>query len=179
MTRSAAATAREMGRRMEKVLPPPRSVGGSLELRTERGVGSTFAMRLPISLAVAAALRVMVGGESYAVPMTHVREAVELQDVGLARVLGKEVMRLRGEAIPLLRLSEVLGVPGERRRETAAVIAEVGERRAALAVDELVAREQVVVKPFDAAAGLLPFFSGVTLLADGRPALVLDPMTVL
>ncbi|HEX9109181.1 MAG TPA: chemotaxis protein CheW, partial [Longimicrobiales bacterium] len=85
----------------------------------------------------------------------------------------------RGEAIPLLRLSELLQTPGERRRETAAVIAEVGQSRAALAVDELVAREQVVVKPFDAAAGMRPYFSGVTLLADGRPALVLDPMTVL
>ncbi len=156
-----------------------RAVGGSLELRTSPGQGSTFAMRLPISLAVAAALRVRVGGENYAVPMTHVREAVELQDGGLARVLGKEVLRLRGEAIPLLRLSELLGVPGERRRETAAVIAEVGDRRAALAVDELVGREQVVVKPFDPAAGMLPVFSGVTMLADGRPALVLDPMNVL
>jgi two-component system chemotaxis sensor kinase CheA len=155
-----------------------RAVGGSLELRTEQGAGSTFALRLPISLAVATALRLRVGGEQYAVPMTHVREAIELQDVEIARVRGREVVRLRGEAIPLLRLSELLALP-ERGQETAAVVAEIGERRAALAVDELVAREQIVVKPFDAAVGMLPFFSGVTLLADGRPALVLDPMTVL
>ncbi len=164
---------------LDVVVASLRAVGGSLELRTEAGKGSTFAMRLPISLAVAPALRVLVAGESFALPMTHVREAVELQDVALARVRGREVMRLRGEAIPLVRLSELLEAPGERRRETAAVIAEVGDRRAALAVDELVAREQVVVKAFEAAAGMLPFFSGVTLLADGRPALVLDPMTVL
>ncbi len=155
-----------------------RALGGAFELKTERGKGSTFSLRLPISLAVAAVLRVEVGGEHYAVPMTHVREAVELQDLPRAQVRGQEVIRLRGEAIPLLRLSEVFQLPGPRRQETAAVIAEIGERRAALAVDHLVAREQIVVKSFDAAAGMLPFFSGVMLLADGRPALVLDPMTV-
>jgi len=106
------------------------------------------------------------------------REAVELEDVTLARVRGQEVIRLRGEAIPLVRLSELFQMPGVRGQETAAVVAEMGDRRAALAVDHLVAREQIVVKSFDAAAGTRPFFSGVTLLADGRPALVLDPMTV-
>jgi two-component system chemotaxis sensor kinase CheA len=58
------------------------------------------------------------------------------------------------------------------------VIAEVGDRRSALAVDELVGREQILVKEFDGAVGTLPIFSGVTLLADGRPALVLDPLSV-
>jgi len=178
---STAAVVTEVSGRgvgLDVVAASLRAVGGGLELKTERGKGCTFALRLPISLAVAAALRVEVGGEYYALPMTHVREAVELEDVTLARVRGQEVIRLRGEAIPLVRLSELFQMPGVRGQETAAVVAEMGDRRAALAVDHLVAREQIVVKSFDAAAGTLPFFSGVTLLADGRPALVLDPMTV-
>jgi two-component system chemotaxis sensor kinase CheA len=63
--------------------------------------------------------------------------------------------------------------------ECAALVAEVGERRAALAVDELRGREQILVKTFDAPVGTLPVFSGATLLADGRPALILDPASVL
>jgi two-component system, chemotaxis family, sensor kinase CheA len=64
-------------------------------------------------------------------------------------------------------------------QEGAAVIAEMGERRVALGVDELVGREQILVKNFDSAVGTLPFFSGATLLDDGTPALVLDPLSVM
>jgi two-component system chemotaxis sensor kinase CheA len=79
--------------------------------------------------------------------------------------------------MPLVRLRRVLGAKAAGH-ELAAVVAEVGERRSALAVDELVGREQILVKEFDGAVGTLPIFSGVTLLADGRPALVLDPLSV-
>jgi two-component system chemotaxis sensor kinase CheA len=67
----------------------------------------------------------------------------------------------------------------EPEGERAAVVVEVAERRSAVAVDELVSREQIVVKEFIAAVGMLPIFTGATLLADGRPALVLDPVSVL
>jgi two-component system chemotaxis sensor kinase CheA len=77
-----------------------------------------------------------------------------------------------------VRLRRVLRVQVDGR-EAAAVIAEIGDRRAALAVDELVGREQILVRTFDAVSGMLPFFSGATLLADGRPALVLDPLSMI
>jgi two-component system chemotaxis sensor kinase CheA len=133
-------------------------------------------MRLPITLAVAQALRVRVGGEDYAIPLTHVSEAVELDDT--TGDAAADLLFVRSQAIPLVRLRRVLRVTGEGR-EVAAVIAEIGDRRAALAVDELVGREQILVRTFDAVAGMLPFFSGATLLADGRPALVLDPLSVI
>jgi two-component system chemotaxis sensor kinase CheA len=62
--------------------------------------------------------------------------------------------------------------------EAAAVVAELGERRIALAVDELIGHEKILVKSFDAAVGTLPLFSGATILADGRPALLIDPLSV-
>ncbi|HET9982523.1 MAG TPA: chemotaxis protein CheW, partial [Longimicrobiales bacterium] len=163
---------------LDAVLERVRALGGALELQTAPGAGTRLSLRLPATLAVAPALRVRLGTEQYLVPMTHIEEAVELDGADVARVRGQEVLRLRGETVPLLRLVRVLGAPHAGEQAGAALVAEVGGRRRALAVDELVAREQIVMRGFDAPRGLLPHFSGVTLLADGRPALVLDPMTV-
>jgi len=154
-----------------------RALGGAIALHTEEGRGTTFSLRLPTTLALMQALRIRVGGEDYAIPLTHIAEAVVLESEVVEVVDGREQLRLRGDALPLVRLGEVLGAEGAM--ESAAVVAEVADRRAALAVDELVGREQIVVKPFDAAVGALPIFSGATILADGRPALVLDPISVL
>ncbi len=154
-----------------------RAIGGALSLQTGEGRGTTFTLRVPITLALAQALRVRVGGEDYAIPLTHVTEAMILEDVLVSAVAGREAVRVRDDLLPLIRLRQVLGVPAVGA-ETAAVVAEIGERRAALAVDELLGREQILIKGFDNARGALPIFSGATLLADGRPALVLDPLSV-
>jgi two-component system, chemotaxis family, sensor kinase CheA len=162
---------------MDVVVGKIRSLGGAIDMQTHAGEGTTFTLRLPITLAIAQALRVQVGAEDYAIPLTHVAEAVELDGANVDRNKGREVLRLRDEVLPLIRLRSVLRSPSTGT-ETAAVVAELGERRTALAVDRLVGREQILVKQFDSATGTLPIFSGVTLLADGRPALVLDPISV-
>jgi two-component system, chemotaxis family, sensor kinase CheA len=163
---------------LDVVMARTRGLGGAAELQTVEGQGTTFVLRLPITLAVAQALRVRIGDEFYAIPLTHVSEAVELGSLNVERSRGAEVVRIRSDAIPLIRLRHVLRVP-VAGQETAAVVAGAGDRRAALAVDELIGREQIVVRDFDPGLGALPLFSGVTLLADGRPALVLDPVSVL
>lgn len=162
---------------LDAVVARVRALGGALDMQMRPGEGTTFTMRLPITLAVAQALRVRVGGEDYAIPLTHVSEAIELDMVTVEYQDGREVVHLREEVLPLIRLRSVLQ-PRQAGIEAAAVVAELGERRTALAVDHLVGREQILVKQFDAAVGTLPIFSGVTLLADGRPALVLDPVSV-
>ena len=171
--RVSAMSGRGVG--MDVVVNRVRALGGAIDMRTKPGLGTTFRMRLPITLAVAQALRVRVGGEDYAIPLTHVSEAVELDEV--AGRAG-DVLTVRNQSVPLVRLRRVLRVQADGR-ESAAVIAEIGDRRAALAVDELVGREQILVRTFDAVSGMLPFFSGATLLADGRPALVLDPLSMI
>ena len=167
---------------LDVVVARIRSLGGAIDMTTKTGAGTTFTLRLPITLALARALRVRVAGEDYAVPLTHVTEAVEL-DSGVETGLdGSEGVRLRDEVLPLVRMSAVLDVArvgGAAGAERAAVVAELGQRRTALAVDEIVGHEQILVKQFDAAVGTLPIFSGATLLADGRPALVLDPLSVI
>lgn len=154
-----------------------RALGGAFSMRTTAGAGSAFTIRLPFTLALAQALHVRVAGEDYAIPLTHVTEALVLDEFLLLPRNGREGVLLRDEVLPLVRLREVLGSAGSGK-EGAAVVTEMGETRSALAVDELVGREQILVKQFDAAVGTLPIFSGVTLLADGRPALVLDPLSV-
>ncbi|HEX6559178.1 MAG TPA: chemotaxis protein CheA [Longimicrobiales bacterium] len=162
---------------LDAVVQKVRALGGAIDMQTRSGEGTTFTLRLPITLAIAQALRVRVGDEDYAIPLTHVAEAVDLDTVTIDSHKGREVVRLRDEVLPLIRLRSVLRSAAVGT-ETAAVVAELGERRTALAVDRLVGREQILVKQFDGAVGTLPIFSGVTLLADGRPALVLDPISV-
>ncbi len=154
-----------------------RALGGSLSLETEEGSGTTFLLRLPVTLALSQALRVGVGAEDYVIPLTHVTEVVELNG-NVGRLRGREVLRLREEVLPLVRLNRELDA-AEAGPGAAAVIAGSGTARGALAVDRLVGREQIVVKAFDAPTGVLPVFGGVSFLADGRPALVLDPTSLL
>jgi two-component system chemotaxis sensor kinase CheA len=162
---------------LDAVVNRVRALGGAVEMQTIDGGGTTFMIRLPISLALAQALRVRVAGENYAIPLTHVAEAIELDD-GLLHNDGREFVRVRDDVLPVIRLRHVLRAD-RSTVENSAVIAEIGERRVALAVDELVGREQILVKNFDSAIGTLPFFSGATLLDDGTPALVLDPLSVM
>jgi two-component system chemotaxis sensor kinase CheA len=177
---STASEVTEMSGRgvgLDAVVSRVRALGGAVEMHSIAGGGTTFMIRLPISLALAQALRVRVGGENYAIPLTHVTEAIVL-DVGLLHNDGREFVRVRDDILPVIRLRHVLRAD-RNVKENAAVIAEMGERRVALGVDELVGREQILVKNFDSAVGTLPYFSGATLLDDGTPALVLDPLSVM
>ncbi|MEX0893338.1 MAG: chemotaxis protein CheA [Gemmatimonadota bacterium] len=176
---TAAAVTEVSGRGvgLDAVVNRVRALGGAIDMRTRTGQGTDFVMRLPLTLAVAPALQVRVGQEIYAVPLTHVSEAVDFALTSV-RVDGTgEWLVLRDEPVRLIRMRAVLGVDPEGG-ERAAVVAESGERRFALGVDEIVRREQILVKAFHPGVGALPLFSGATLLADGRPALVLDPLSV-
>jgi two-component system chemotaxis sensor kinase CheA len=177
-TRDAVSELSGRGVGMDVAVSGVRAIGGSVALATRPGAGTTVRMRLPLSLALAPALRVQVGGEDYVIPLNHVEEVVELNG-NVSRQRGREVLQLRGEVVPLVRLADALSCGGERGRETAAVVSAGAGARGAIAVEVLIGREQIVVKRFDGPAGTLPCFAGVTLLGDGRPALVLDPTSVL
>lgn len=151
-----------------------RALGGVVELRSEDGAGTEFVLRVPVTRALVPALRVRVRGEDYAIPLAHVSEAVELPPDGAAA----GTVEVRGESLRLVPLAATLQAAGPGLDE-AAVVSGSGERRAALVVDELVGRENILIKPFAAVPGMLPYFSGATLLADGRAALVLDPLSVI
>ena len=157
-----------------------RALGGMLEIGSEPGHGTSMTLQLPQTLAIVRALLVRQSGETYALPLTHVGETVQLLPEEIGAVKGRPVAYLRDEVIPLHSLRTLLRTNGVREGEKrAAVILEVGEQRVGLEVDALLGQQEIVVKAFDATADTLHLFSGATILADGRPALILDAGSLL
>src|SRR5688572_4593327 len=151
-----------------------RSLGGSAEIRSIPGRGTTVTLRLPLTLAILRALLVRVDGDTFAVPMTHVNETVELEGAALKSVKGHEVLMLRDDVLPLVRFRSLLGLAADGARMPQVIVLEVGERRAGLVVDELAGQQDIVVKQFDAVRNAAALFSGATILGDGAPALIVD-----
>ena len=160
---------------LDAVLSRVRALGGSVDVKTQAGVGTTVTLRLPLTLAILRALLTRVDAELYAVPMTHVCETVELKSDRLRTLRGREVLTLREEVLPLLRLRDIVGLPrraGETREHV--IVLELAERRAGLVVDGLAGQEEIVVKQYDPVRSHMQAFSGATILGDGAPALILD-----
>jgi two-component system chemotaxis sensor kinase CheA len=157
-----------------------RSLGGTVDIRTAPGAGTTVTLRLPLTLAIVRSLLARIGDETYAVPMTHVSETVELQPRILRALQGKEVLMLREEVLPVLRLRRLVGFEGPPKRGLEqVVVVELAERRAALVVDELIGQQEIVVKQFDGVKDGLALFGGATILGDGAPALIIDVSSLL
>jgi two-component system chemotaxis sensor kinase CheA len=157
-----------------------RALGGTLEVRSELGRGSTFLIRVPLTLAIVRALLAESGGERYAVPLAYVAETVEFDRRAVTSVRDREALVVRDQVIPTVHLRDLVSAPsqGQPARQPT-VILEVGERRTALVVDALLGQQDIVVEPFDAPRGMPPFVGGATILADGKPALILDAAALL
>jgi two-component system chemotaxis sensor kinase CheA len=157
-----------------------RQLGGTLEIRSEVGKGTTFQIRVPLTLAIVRALLADAGGERYAVPLAYVAETVDFDPRAVTALRTREALVVREQVIPTVHLRDLVASrarPAPPRRPT--VILEVGERRTALVVDALLGQQDIVVAPFDAPRGMPPYVGGATILADGAPALVLDAAALL
>jgi two-component system, chemotaxis family, sensor kinase CheA len=151
-----------------------RALGGTIEIRSEEGKGTTFVMRLPVTLAIVRALIAGVGTERYALPLTYVAETVEFGVQATTIVEGREAIVLHDRVVPLVHLRRLLGVSGDAPTRCPIIVLEMGERRSGLVVDGMLGQQEIVVKGFDAPQGTLPVFSGATIMGDGVPALILD-----
>ena len=156
-----------------------RTLGGSVEIRSVPGQGTSVTVRLPLTLAIVRSLLARVGDETYALPMTHVNETVELQPSTLRTVKGREVLVLRDDVLPIVRLRDLVQLPRGTERGLQVVVVEVAERRTGLVVDELIGQQEIVVKQYDGVRDGLALFSGATILGDGAPALIVDPGSLL
>lgn len=164
---------------IDAVIAKVRMLGGAVQVRSEEGAGTTVDLRLPVTLAIVGAVLAEVGGECYAVPMTHVQGTVELAAAQAQTLRGREVMRLRDEVLPLVHLRDVVRLPRGDDDGGQVVIVERADRRAGVVVDRLLGQQEIVVKPLDAVRGADAYFSGATILSDGAPALILDVNTLL
>jgi two-component system chemotaxis sensor kinase CheA len=168
---------------LDAVYTRVRALGGAMNVRSTAGAGTTMVLRLPLTLAIVRALLARVADETYAIPLAHVSETIELGADVVRTVKGKEVLLERDDVLPLFRLRQLVGLPpyqpaGEIDLEHVVVL-DLGDRRAALVIDELTAQEEIVVKQYDTARDSVALFGGATILSDGTPALILDVSSIL
>ncbi|HEY4218365.1 MAG TPA: chemotaxis protein CheA [Gemmatimonadaceae bacterium] len=160
-----------------------RALGGAMDIRSVPGQGTTMMLRLPLTLAIVRAVLARVGDETYAIPLAHVSETIELTPDVVRTVKGREVLLVRDDVLPLLRLRSLVGLSSYEPRGAIdleqVIVIDLGDRRAALAIDELTGQEEIVVKQYDAVRDGLPFFGGATLLSDGTPSLIVDVSSLL
>jgi two-component system chemotaxis sensor kinase CheA len=159
------------------------SLGGSFQIRSEKGRGTSFLIRFPLTLAIVKALLVKVADEVFAVPVGYVVETVDIGPECRRLVQQQETILLRDEVIPLYHLRELLEmqVPTnpDPSAEISVIIAEVNEARVGLQVDEILGQSEIALKPLDRFLKGLHGFAGVTILGDGHIALILDLLSLL
>ncbi len=147
---------------------------GTVELRSEPGRGTEIRLSLPLTLAIIEGLMVDVDGDRYIMPLSIVRETIELSRGQRRRANGRNVVELRGELIPYLRLRELFALPDKGPVVERVVIVEVEDKRLGLVVDEVLGNHQTVLKSLGWLSRHVEVFSGATVLGDGRVALILD-----
>lgn len=152
------------------------ALGGSIEAKTELGVGSTFTIRLPLTLAIIQALMTEVGKEKYAIPLGSIQTIEDVPHEDVKFINGEEVISLRGNVIPIIRLREVLDVEEDDNEEgnLTIVIVNKGDKQAGLVIDNLIGQQEIVIKSIGQYINNAKIISGSTILGDGEVALILD-----
>jgi|CXWL01.1.fsa_nt_gi two-component system chemotaxis sensor kinase CheA len=158
---------------MDVVRKNVEALRGSIDVRSVAGEGTTFSIRVPLTVAIIQGFLVESADETYVIPLAAVAECVDLPQGGDTEARSA-VINLRGEPVPFLRLRQAFGLSGKRASRESLVVVAHGGFRAALAVDTLVGESQVVIKPKDRLLRNLPGIAGSTILGTGRVAFILD-----
>ncbi len=152
------------------------SLSGEVEVKSKLGEGSTWTIRLPLTLAIIQALMVVVGDEKYAISLGSIQTLEDISPSDIKLVQNKEVINLRGQVIPLIRLNKVLDIESKKSKDEnlIVVIVKKGDRMAGLVIDELIGQQEIVIKSLGKYIKQCKFISGATILGDGEIALILD-----
>ena len=157
------------------------SLSGDVEVKTKLGEGSTFIIRLPLTLAIIQALMVEVGGEKYAISLGSIQTIEDIAPDEIKFVQNEEVINLRGDVIPLIRLNKVLDNESAKGPDDNLIVAIVkkGDKLAGLVVDELMGQQEIVIKSLGKYINKSKVISGATILGDGEIALIIDANALL
>jgi two-component system, chemotaxis family, sensor kinase CheA len=157
-------------------------IGGTIDIRTEKGAGTTFTIKIPLTLAIVAALIVSARDQRFAIPQVSVLELVRVKpgsDNAIERINGTPVLRLRDRLLPIVPIAKMLGLSGAEEpsaQDTGfVVVSQVGRQRFGILVDGVFHTEEIVVKPMSTKLRHIPLFSGNTILGDGAVVLIIDP----
>ncbi len=162
---------------MDVVRKNIKELGGNVDVTTEEGRGTTFTIRLPLTLAILDGQLVKVGNETYIIPLVSIIESLEIETDNINTIAGTtEVYKMRDEYIPLVRLYDVFDVvPGTTRLQDCLLVVVEGDGgKAGILVDDLLSQQQVVIKSLETNYKRIQGISGATILGDGTVALILD-----
>ena len=157
------------------------ALSGEVEVKSKLGEGSTWIIRLPLTLAIIQALMVTIGGEKYAISLGSIQTIEDISPADIKLVQTEEVIHLRGSVIPLIRLSEVLDAPSTKSSDEnlVVVIVKKGDKQAGLVVDELIGQQEIVIKSLGKYISKCKMISGATILGNGEVALILDANAII
>lgn len=158
------------------------SLDGMIEVETEQGKGSRFIIRLPLTLAIIQALLVQVSTEKYAIPLSSIKQIIDIESDQIKHIQGQEVILLRNQVIPLIRLEDVLEVEKVEKpanKPLTIVIVKKSDRVAGLIIDELIGQQDIVIKTLGKYLTGIDIIAGATILGDGQVALILDVNSLL
>jgi two-component system, chemotaxis family, sensor kinase CheA len=156
-------------------------IGGTVDIASEPARGTTFIIKIPLTLAIVSALIVSAQDQRFAIPQVAVLELVRVRpgsDHAIERINGTPVLRLRERLLPIVSISKMLELPGSQAGagdEGFVVVSQVGRQRFGLLVDGVFHTEEIVVKPMCSKLRHIPLFSGNTILGDGAVVLIMDP----
>ena len=162
---------------MDVVRSKIEALGGHVDVETKIDEGSIFKIKLPLTLAIIQALLVKVQEEMYAIPLGSIDSTININPDSIKTVQNKEVIVLRGQIIPIIRLGNILNVPQASEKENEdifVVVVHLGDRKAGIVVDNLIGQQEIVIKTLGKLLAGLKVISGATVLGDGRVALILD-----